>query len=219
MARLGYGLKRSAKVYIVGGGTAVLYGWRNSTVDIDLKIVPETDEILRRLPKLKEELEINVELASRDDFIPPLPGWQERSQFIRREGSIDFFHYDFYAQALAKIERGHTADVADVDQMFKLKLIEPARLLQLFSEIEADLYKYPAIDPKSFRDSVETILKRHRGQLFLSWIRKALNNLLSKHTSVSFDRDLIQRQQSTILHYNPTVDNHALNIRTLSCIH
>jgi hypothetical protein len=107
-----------------------------------LKIVPETDEILRRLPKLKEQLEINVELASRDDFIPPLPCWQERSQFIRREGSIDFFHYDFYAQSLAKIERGHTADVADVDQMFKLKLIEPARLLQLFSEIWADLYKY-----------------------------------------------------------------------------
>jgi hypothetical protein len=52
--------------------------------------------------RLKSELDLNVELASPADFIPPLPGWRERSRLIAREGALTFFHYDFYAQALAK---------------------------------------------------------------------------------------------------------------------
>src|SRR5947207_15572439 len=103
--------KMNCRIYLVGGATAVLLGWRETTIDIDLKLVPEVNEILKALPELKEALQINVELASPDDFIPALPGWEERSEFITRVGAIDFFHYDFYAQALAKIERGHNTDV------------------------------------------------------------------------------------------------------------
>ena len=43
-----------SRIYLVGGATAVLLGWRTSTIDIDLKIIPESDEILRKLPELKE---------------------------------------------------------------------------------------------------------------------------------------------------------------------
>lgn len=53
------GIRKSARVYLVGGVSAVLFGWRSSTVDIDLKIEPELDEILRRLPEIKEELQLN----------------------------------------------------------------------------------------------------------------------------------------------------------------
>lgn len=41
----------------------------------------------------------------RDDFIPSLPGWRDRSVFIARHGAVDFYHYDCSAQALAKVER------------------------------------------------------------------------------------------------------------------
>src|SRR5438093_8361404 len=119
MTALARGTKRPARVYLVGGATAVLLAWRESTIDIDLKIIPETDEILRSLPRLKEQLEINIELASPDDFIPPLPGWQERSRFIRQEGKLSFYHYDFYAQVLAKIERRHEIDLKDVDHLIE----------------------------------------------------------------------------------------------------
>ena len=159
MKALGRAGKESARIYLVGGATAVLLGWRETTIDIDLKLVPEVNEILKALPQLKEHLNINVELASPDDFIPPLPGWQERSGFISREGEIDFFHYDFYAQALAKIERGHSTDMLDVCQMIELGLVEPSRLLEFFSRIEDQLYKYPAIDGKSFRVAVEEFVK------------------------------------------------------------
>lgn len=159
MKALGRAGKINARIYFVGGATAVLLGWRETTIDVDLKLVPEVNEILKALPQLKERLQLNVELASPDDFIPALPGWEERSEYIRREGTIDFFHYDFYSQALAKIERGHTTDILDVQQMIERGLVERSRLLEFFSRIEDRLYKYPAIDAKSFRDQVEKFVR------------------------------------------------------------
>jgi hypothetical protein len=162
MKAVGRAGRTSARIYLVGGASAVMLGWRETTIDIDLKLVPELNDILRVIPELKERLEINVELASPDDFIPALPGWKERSPFIKKEGSIEFFHYDFYAQALAKIERGHTADLLDVEQMVERGLVEPSRLLKLFSHIEDQLYKYPAIDGRSFRHAVEALVSKFR---------------------------------------------------------
>jgi hypothetical protein len=159
MKALGRAGKKSARVYLVGGATAVLVGWRETTIDIDVKIVPEIDEVLRRLPELKEDLQINIELASPDDFIPPLPGWEERSSYIGKQGAIEFFHYDFYAQALAKIERGHATDLLDVREMIERGLVEPSRLVELYSRIEDRLYKYPAIDPQTFRAALQEFLK------------------------------------------------------------
>jgi len=159
MKAIGRAGRKNARVYFVGGATAVLLGWRDTTIDVDVKIIPEADELLRAMPSLKEDLELNIELASPDDFIPPLPGWQERSTYIGKEGQIEFFHYDFYAQALAKIERGHSTDLLDVRKMIEMGLIEPSRLKDLFTRIEESLYKYPAIDPKSFRTSVEAFLE------------------------------------------------------------
>jgi hypothetical protein len=159
MEAIGRSGRKNVRIYLVGGATAVLLGWRDTTIDVDLKVVPEANEVLKTLPQLKEQLHINIELASPDDFIPALPGWQERSGFIGREGTIDFFYYDFYGQALAKIERGHSTDLRDVHEMIERGLIEPARLFELFSRIEDQLYKYPAIDAKSFRRAVEKFIQ------------------------------------------------------------
>jgi hypothetical protein len=159
MEAIGRSGRTNARIYLVGGATAVLLGWRDTTIDIDLKLVPEVNEVLKILPQLKEQLHINIELASPDDFIPALPGWEERSGFIGREGTVDFFHYDFYSQALAKIERGHTTDLLDTHEMIERGLIEPSRLLELFSRIEDQLYKYPAIDAQTFRRSVEQFIQ------------------------------------------------------------
>jgi Nucleotidyltransferase of unknown function (DUF6036) len=158
MRALGSEVKTGARVYLVGGATAVLLGWRESTIDVDLKAVPD-GELLKSLPALKEQFKINVELASPGDFIPEAPGWQERSQFIKREGKLDFFHYDLYMQALAKIERAHQTDIDDVRQMLERRLVDPKRLLELFTSTESEMYKYPAVDPKRFRRSVEKVVR------------------------------------------------------------
>jgi uncharacterized nucleotidyltransferase DUF6036 len=155
MAALGCAARSEARVYLAGGASAVLLDWRPATIDVDLEIRPERDEVLRAIAQIKEELEINVELESPGQFIPELPGWEERSPFIRREGRLSFHHYDFYAQALAKIERAHARDVQDVRAMHTRGLIETGTLLHLFASIEPDLYRYPAIDARSFRAAVE----------------------------------------------------------------
>jgi hypothetical protein len=155
MSGLARAARAPADVYLTGGATAVLLGWRGTTLDIDLKLVPDSDELLRALPRLKEELRINVELAAPDQFLPVLPGWRERSVFICRKDSLSFFHYDLYSQALAKLERAHAQDVVDASSMREKGLIDPAQLLELFGAIEPQLYRFPAVDPVKLRRRVE----------------------------------------------------------------
>lgn len=144
-------------VYLVGGTSAVLVGWRPTTIDIDLVIRPESDAMLRAIPALKERLRLNVELASPDQFIPVPPGWEERSPLIARIGRVTVHHYDFTAQALAKIERGHARDLADVEAMQDRGLIAAAELRRQFALMEPHLYRFPAIDPPSFRRAVDAV--------------------------------------------------------------
>src|SRR5437773_5143431 len=113
------------------------------------------DELLQALPRLKEELRINSELASPADFIPPLPGWEDRCVYIGREGKVSFYHYDLYAQALAKIERGHSQDQLDVAEMLRRGVLEREKLLSLYAAIKPQLDHYPAIDPDSFSKAVQ----------------------------------------------------------------
>lgn len=154
-----------ARVYFTGGATALLYGWRRTTIDLDMKLDPDRDDLLRSIPQLKEEFEINVELAAPSDFIPELPGWRERSPFIAREGDLFFHHFDPYSQALAKIERGHSRDVEDVRQLHARGLIEIDRLEELFRAIEPELYRFPAIDPGAFRRATEaTVASLRQGR-------------------------------------------------------
>jgi hypothetical protein len=138
MRELGAEAERPVRVYFTGGATAVLGGWRGSTID--------------------ERLAINVEIVSPAHFLPELPGWEMRSLFIGREGLADFFHYDPYAQALAKIERGHQQDRGDVEQLIGRGLVEPAELLRLFEAVEPLLYRFPAVDPPALRKAVEMVV-------------------------------------------------------------
>jgi hypothetical protein len=144
--------------YLVGGGTAVLLGWRETTIDVDMELEPEQDEVLRGLPAIKDELQINVELASPRHFIPLPAGWEDRSPSAGREGRLTFKHFDLYSQALAKLERGHAQDLEDARHMLKSGLVEVDRLRSSFDEIEPQLYRFPAIDPADFRRRVEDFL-------------------------------------------------------------
>ncbi len=151
-----------ARVYFTGGATAVLLGWRSNTIDIDVKIVPDDDRIFRAIPLIKDVLQINLDgrLSSPIDFIPVRPDWEERSLFIAQEGKLTFRHFDLDAQALAKVERSHTQDLEDIDEMIRRQLIDPQVAVEYFNAIEPELYRYPAVDPRSFRLAVEKIFER-----------------------------------------------------------
>jgi hypothetical protein len=159
MDAVGRAAKGEIRLYFTGGATAVLSGWRSSTIDVDILMIPEDDQVFRRLPELKESLELNIELASPADFIPEVPGWQERSPAIDRRGKVAYHHYDFYAQALAKIERGHAQDEVDVQEMLRRRIIDRNGIMRHFEQIEPLLYRFPAIDPPTFRRAVERVCR------------------------------------------------------------
>lgn len=159
MRLFGRQTRTEVRVYFTGGTTAVLHGWRDTTLDIDLRFEPEPDDLYRAIPQIKEQPQLNVELASPSDFIPELPGWQDRCEYIGREGTVSFFHYDPYSQALSKIERGHDQDIRDVASMLKDGMLDRQKLLTMFNEITPKLYKYPSIDPASFEQAVNRVVK------------------------------------------------------------
>ena len=154
---LGEQLREPTVVYLTGGASAVLEGWRESTMDLDLKFVPD-GEVFSILPGLKEKLRINVELASPDDFLPSLPAWKDRSPFIVRIGSVEFRHFDFCSQALSKIERGFSRDLDDVREMIRRKLVHPEEIRRFSREILPGLIRFPAVDPDAFVRAIDGFL-------------------------------------------------------------
>lgn len=160
MRCLGAAVTSAGRVYFTGGVSAVLLGWREMTIGVDLKAEPEPLGFFECLPRLKEELDINIELAAPDQFVPALPGWQDRSRFIARHGQVDFYHRDFYGQALAKVERDHPRDRHDVASMIRDGLVVPRRLHELFEQVEAQLIRHPSIDPASVRERVMAIARQ-----------------------------------------------------------
>jgi hypothetical protein len=151
MRDLGAAVKSPGRIYFTGGVSAVLLGWRETTLDLDIKADPEPAGFFEALPKLKDRIDVNVELAAPDDFVPALPSWRERSMRIGVEGKLEFYHYDFYGQALSKLERFYDRDQIDIQRMVKDGLVEPKKLWDLFVAVEDKLIRYPAIHPETLR--------------------------------------------------------------------
>ena len=158
--RLGEKASTPGKCYLTGGTSAILIGWRDTTIDIDLKFDPEPSGVFESIPKLKHELSVNIELASPDDFIPALPHWRERSQFIGSFGNIEVFHYDFVAQALSKIVRGHDRDLTDVREMLARRLTDEASIRASFDLIRPSICRYPALDEGSIALAIDEFFSR-----------------------------------------------------------
>lgn len=161
LAELGRRATGPGTVYLTGGATALWMGWRETTVDVDLKLDPEPPGIFEAIAKLKNELDVNIELASPDLFIPAVPGWRERSLFAVEHRGVRFYHYDLRGQALAKLARAHERDLADVEAMLASGRVEVADLRDALDAIRGDLPRYPALDADTFIARVERFLRDH----------------------------------------------------------
>ena len=158
MQELAAAARSPGKVYFTGGTTALLLGFREQTIDIDLKLDPEPEGAFEAIALLKNKLDLNVELASPDDFIPRAADWRERSRHIAKHGGVDFYHYDFSMQALAKLERGHAQDLDDVTSLLRGGYVSAGELRVRFAQIEPGLLRFPAIDPGQFKRRLENFL-------------------------------------------------------------
>lgn len=151
--------KQSYRVYLVGGGTAVLEGWRESSIDADLYAAQ--DDIFRDVQAIKERLQLNIELARPEDFVPPLEGTDARHVFIETVGAVSFYHYDPYAQLLSKIVRGFARDLTDARALITSGMVDPKRFEQLVAAIPEAVYaKYPRLSAQAVREAVGDFLAR-----------------------------------------------------------
>ena len=138
LVKLGIEFHYPARLYLVGGTTLVYEGLRQQSLDIDIsyEVADEHEaEFSRVIRRLKEDMQINIELASPGDFIPLPAGWKERAKFVGRFGQVDVFHFDLYSTALSKIERGREGDYEDILAMLRSEQINMVELESAFANI------------------------------------------------------------------------------------
>ena len=149
--------RRHFRVYVVGGGTAVERGWRESTIDVDLYAADEA--VFIDIQRTKETQRVNVEFARPEHFVPALSGAGDRHLFIARFGGVSFFHYDPYSQMLAKVVRGFRRDLEDARRFLDTGLVDAARFRTLVAAIPDSAFaKYPALSRRAILDAVSAFL-------------------------------------------------------------
>lgn len=147
-------------VFFTGGVTMLLLGIREQTIDIDLKLDPEPGGVFQAIAALKDKLDINVELAAPDHFIPTPENWRTQSIAIDQIERVRFFHYDLCSQALAKIERGHDQDLDDVTALIQRGHVSSDQIRQTFAAVKSRIIRYPALDQREFEQKIEEFLSR-----------------------------------------------------------
>lgn len=150
---------RAARVFIVGGGTAVHWGWRSSTIDADL--YADDLAVFGDVQNLKERLQLNIEFERPENFVPPLQGTEARHRFIKTIEKVSFFHYDPYAQVLSKVVRGFRKDLLDAENFVSSGMVDPGQLRSLVDAIsESEFQKYPALSRNAVLAAVTQFLDR-----------------------------------------------------------
>jgi hypothetical protein len=110
---------------------------------------------------IKERLQVNIELARPEDFVPPLQGSDDRHLFIDTIGRVSFFHYDPYAQLLSKVVRGFNRDMQDAENFVASGMVDPKRFRSLVQRIpDRSFAKYPALSRQAVLDAVQDFLNR-----------------------------------------------------------
>ena len=149
--------RRAFRVFLVGGTTAVLAGWRAVSNDADL--FADDDAVFRDIQGIKERLNVSVEFARPEQFVPALGGSEGRHVFVQTVGRVSYYHYDPYSQVFAKLVRGLDRDLEDARAFVRSGMVEPARLRSLVEAIPDSAYaKYPNLSRAAASQAVESLL-------------------------------------------------------------
>ena len=111
-------------------------------------------EFIECIRSISREMQIQVEQASPDEFLPLPSGYENRHRYIGRYGNLEVFHFDFYSVALGKLNRGTEKDFSDVTQMVQVGVIR-------FSELEGYLQEIlPKLETFNLRSDVSDLKRK-----------------------------------------------------------
>ena len=145
------------RVFVQGGGTAVLEGWRESTIDADL--YADEIRVFGNVQQIKERVGVNIEFVRPEDFVPALPGSEDRHVFIETMGRVSFYHYDPYAQLLSKVVRGFDRDLQDAKRLVDSGMVDLDRFRDLVERLpEAAYAEYPALSADAVHEAIDSFL-------------------------------------------------------------
>ena len=152
---LGRRVRIQTRFYLVGGASPSSKGGRGATSTVDFAARAGHARAVRGVARPEDQARPELRARIASPLRSRLPGWRDRSVWIRTAGKLQVYHYDFTSQLLAKIERGHSQDLTDVQHMLDEDRVDPAVAMALFERVEPDLVRYPAIDPVAYRAKVE----------------------------------------------------------------
>lgn len=131
LSRLGEVYQGEGTLYLLGGSAMCLLGSPRQTEDIDYTFA-STEELDMGLEasinQLAGEMQLDMELAPIDEFIPLPIDADKRHQLIGRYGKLTVYTYDPYSIALSKVSRGFDSDLEDVLFLLNRGMIEMSRL-------------------------------------------------------------------------------------------
>lgn len=159
MEKLARNTEGRGTIYFTGGATALMSGLREQTIDVNIKLDPEPKGAFEAISRLKNDLDINIKLASPVDFIPVPADWREQSTLAGEHGQIRYYHFDLRAQVLSKIERGHHQDLQDAREFMRVGNISAEELWASFLATKSSLIRYPALDAAAFEQKVKAFWK------------------------------------------------------------
>ena len=124
-----------------------------------MDLYSDKEVVFRNIQEIKERLNINIEFARPEDFVPPLKGTVDRHVFIDTVGPITFCHYDPYAQLLSKVVRGFQRDLDDAIKFIDSGMVDPQQFRSLVGAIPDSAYaRYPNLSRDGIENAVETFL-------------------------------------------------------------
>lgn len=154
---LGRRVRRPIRFYLVGGSVLIDLGLRVSTLDIDYVADADNPAALAELEQairtLKDELDVNVELASPADFLPIPPSVLGRSRFVAQYGQLSVYYYHLASLVIAKAARGLEQDLADAERLIRAGEVD-------WSDVEATWWEVRASPTGWLRHEPATVEQR-----------------------------------------------------------
>lgn len=161
---LGKRLSFPVRLYLVGGSAVVDLGLRDSTLDVDYVVQSDDprgrEEFERLVPRMKNELQINLEPVSPSDFLPLPADIVGRSPYVRSYGNLHVYYFDLASSIISKAARGAERDLTDIETLVRSGAVQWDDVEARWREIKGSQVSWLRHDPISIAKRLAILRER-----------------------------------------------------------
>ena len=157
---LGQRYSHPVKLFLLGGSALSFLGSPRRTMDIDCDVDITTEEFENTVETVANELHVEVEIISFDEFIPLPANNEARHRYLENFGFIEVFIFDPYSIALSKVARGFDTDIQDVLFLLRQRIIDIDTLSEFVEEAIPIAWDYD-IDPDEMKTYFNVLMNQY----------------------------------------------------------